>query len=80
MSTHLGEFLKEKRRARGLTQSAIALKLGYTSSQYISNWERGRSDPPMKAYRRLVKIYRIKQEELISILVSDFERRVRHHF
>lgn len=34
-------LLKEKRLASGLSQLEIAKTLGYSSGQFVSNWERG---------------------------------------
>jgi transcriptional regulator with XRE-family HTH domain len=45
----LGEYLKTNREAAEVTQKELQAKLGYKSSQFISNWERGVSVPPVKA-------------------------------
>ena len=42
-----GEYLKEKRVAADLTQKEVAEKIGYSSAQYISNFERGIALPPL---------------------------------
>lgn len=39
-------FLREERRRRGLTQSQLA-DLTATSQKWVSDFERGRVDPPM---------------------------------
>jgi DNA-binding transcriptional regulator YiaG len=38
----LGELIKEKRLAKGLSQKEVAERLGYASAQYVSDWERDR--------------------------------------
>lgn len=40
-SIPLAELLKEKRLAAHISQKTVAEKLGYTTAQFISNWERG---------------------------------------
>lgn len=66
----LAEFLKNRRIQKGLTQSAVAEKLGYTTSQFISNWERGISSPPMKTLKKLSKMYGVSPEEVYEIVLE----------
>ena len=37
--------LKKMRLKAGLSQRDVSTALGYTSPQYVSNWERGKSHP-----------------------------------
>ena len=37
----LGDYLQSKRMKVGLSQGDVATKLGYSSPQFISNFERG---------------------------------------
>lgn len=67
----LGRYLKLKREERGLTQSFVAEKLGYTSSQFISNIERGISNVPIKSLKILIDLYRLPADEVIDILLSE---------
>jgi transcriptional regulator with XRE-family HTH domain len=62
----LARFLRTARENAGLTQTEVAKKLGYGSSQFVSNWERGRSTPPMNALRPLSKMYKINMDELFE--------------
>jgi transcriptional regulator with XRE-family HTH domain len=41
----IGKYLSEQRRASGLTQREVSTALGYTTAQFVSNWERGVSLP-----------------------------------
>lgn len=54
MKHKFGDFLREKRMKAGLSQKEVALGLGYTTPQFISNWERGLSNPPISSIRKLV--------------------------
>lgn len=67
----LGRFLRSKRVSAGFTQAEIADRLGYSSPQFISNFERGLCSPPLKNLRSLVKIYRIDAQELIRLIIDE---------
>jgi transcriptional regulator with XRE-family HTH domain len=66
----LGTYLREKRATRGISQSDVAKKLGYTSAQFISNIERGLCSPPMSALRDLVDLYKIPKQEIFDFLME----------
>ena len=73
----LGLYLREKRVKKNITQVEVADKLGYRS-QFIANWERGASSPPVPALRKLVAIYGISQKEVLDFLgdlQQDFWKR-----
>ena len=67
----LNIYLKRARIKAGLSQGEVAKKLGYTSPQFISNWERGLSSPPMDTLGELVDIYKIPGKELVDIMVHE---------
>jgi transcriptional regulator with XRE-family HTH domain len=66
----LAQFLKEKRVGMGLSQKDVADKLGYSTSQFISNWERGVSHPPLHTLRKLSDLYKISADEMFSVLLK----------
>jgi transcriptional regulator with XRE-family HTH domain len=76
----LAEFLKDKRVAAGLTQSAVAEKLGYSSPQFISNWERGLANPPVFILRNLTKIYKVSADEMFKRLLEQVEAELHQEF
>ncbi len=75
----LGKYLKEKRIDVGLTQLEAALKLGYSNAQFISNWERGVSSPPIKILKKIVKLYKLSSSEVMDILVAEHVRYLREN-
>ena len=79
MATHkrLCAFLKDARINSGLTQRDLSDSLGYTSPQYVSNWERGVSSPPMDKLYELVRLLKLNPEEILTILQADQEELVR---
>lgn len=72
----LALLLKQKRTQAGLSQRDVADKLGYSTPQFISNWERGASIPPMNAICILASLYQMDAEELgneiIELSVADY--------
>lgn len=68
--TKYGEFLKKSREAQGLSQKDVSTHLGYNTSQFISNWERGISQPPVSILRTLAKLYQIDAETLFNVLLE----------
>jgi transcriptional regulator with XRE-family HTH domain len=67
----LAQFLKEKRTLSGLSQKDVATRLGYSTSQFISNWERGVSQPPINTLRTLATMYKISAEEMFNVLLEE---------
>jgi transcriptional regulator with XRE-family HTH domain len=66
----LGQFLKLKREGVGLSQGQVAKKLRYTSPQFVSNWERGVSSPPIKILKILSQMYRVSTDELFELILK----------
>ncbi|MGZ3693638.1 MAG: helix-turn-helix domain-containing protein [Bdellovibrionota bacterium] len=66
----LGRYLLRLRKAAGLTQRQVAKVLGYGSPQFISNFERGVSRPPLRKLKILVRIYEAEADELIEIILK----------
>lgn len=60
----------------GLTQKQVALRLGYSSSQFVSNWERGLREPACNTLWKLAEIYGVTAEELYDLLLRDTLNRV----
>lgn len=66
-----GQYLHNMRLRAGLTQKQISKKLGYQTPQFISNWERGVSCPPLAIVNQLVKHYKISKDEMFEIYLED---------
>lgn len=67
---NLGTFLKEKRLKKGYSQAGFASLLGYASPQFVSDWERGVSSPPMKKLPEIAKELNVKVDVLFELLVD----------
>lgn len=64
----IGRFLKLARESADLTQHDVAHALAYSSPQFISNWERGVSLPPLEVLPKLSEIYRVAPRQFIDAL------------
>ena len=64
------DFLKSARIRAKLSQRDVSNKLGYTTAQFISNWERGISTPPIKDLKTLCRMYKVDFESTVNMLIS----------
>lgn len=71
MSIKLGTLLKEYRLKAQLTQHDLAQKFGYSTSQFISNWERGVSQPPMETLVQLSALLKIPKNTIKELLIEE---------
>ena len=72
----LADILKHTRESAGLSQRQVADALGYQSAQFISNWERGVSTPPIKTLKRLGDLYEVSADTLYNSMLNDTLRKV----
>ena len=73
----LGKFLREKRRAKGLTQKQVGQSLNYSSSQFVSLWERGHAFPPLETIKKLIELYDLDTDELLRFYEVHLRRILR---
>lgn len=66
----LGQYLQEMRIRAKLTQREVSLELGYSSAQFISNFERGIAAPPLKKLKDLIRIYRMPVEKVMNLILE----------
>jgi transcriptional regulator with XRE-family HTH domain len=72
----LSLFLKEARIKSGFSQKDVSDELGYSTAQFVSNWERGLSTPPGRTLRKLAKFYKVSAEDLYEVLLDETLNRV----
>ena len=72
MFISIGRFLKAKREGRGLSQGDVAMVLK-VNAQFVSNWERGLSGPPLRMLKTLTRLYEISDEEILGVMLSAQE-------
>ncbi len=71
-----GNFLKLRRVVVNMPISKVGRLLGYSSGQYVSNWEREISIPPEKIVKKLLSIYKINYEEYYRELAKHKIRKI----
>lgn len=59
-------LFKKFRQDAGLSQRHVSDHLGYSTPQFISNWERDVSDPPISALPKLAKLYNVDKNLLFD--------------
>lgn len=64
---NLGENLKKIRKSQGYTQAKLAQKL-FVTTQAISKWERGESEPGLGHIRELTRILNVSADSLLGIV------------
>lgn len=65
MGTTLGERLAAYRKEKGMTQEAVAEKLG-VSGQAVSKWENGNSYPDITVLPVIAELFGITTDELLT--------------
>lgn len=79
-ASNFSKYVKQKREDAGLSQKQVAEQLGYSTPQFISNWERGISMPPIKSVKKLADIYQTSVEEIFNLLLEDTLLQVTNDF
>ena len=67
----LNDYLRQKRVDSGLSQLDVARELGYSSPQFVSNWERGLVSPPLETIAVLIDLYKIPSSEVVSKILEE---------
>ncbi len=61
-----GNYLFEKRKLAGLSQSQVARLIG-VSDKAVSKWENGKAKPATDTLRKLAHLYQVSVEELLQM-------------
>ena len=70
----LGAFLQENRVRANLSQKEVADRLGYSSAQFISNFERGIASPPLRHLKVMIELYNMSVEKVMGIVMEEEAR------
>lgn len=80
MNSELGQLIQQKREEAGLSQYDVAQRLGFSTAQFVSNFERGISRPPARCLKALARMIRIDSKQLTVMYkrscMEEFERRL----
>lgn len=72
----LGQYLKAQRIKSRITQVKLGKALGYTCSQYISNYERGLSDPPLNKAGQICNLLDVDKKKYKALLLRQYRAKV----
>ena len=78
----IGKFIAENRKAKKLTQSELAEKLGVTD-RAVSNWENGKNMPDLSLFKPLCDILGISINEFMSgekISNKEYKEKLEENF
>lgn len=70
-----GKIIAERRKAKGLTQKALAEQLGVTNKA-VSKWETGQGMPDISMVTELSRILEISADELLNGEYKSFEEKI----
>ena len=73
------EFLKEKRINKGISQRELAEAIGYSSGQYVSNYERNLCPVPQEKLKGLIEVLELEVSEVINLMERDFHTQLMGH-
>lgn len=71
MGKPIAKFIRSARERAGLTQLELAKAMGYSVPQFVSNWERGVSVPPLESARKLARLLDVSPAELAHAFARD---------
>lgn len=71
---NLSEYIKHQRMAHNITQLELSKHLGYSTAQFISNWERGLAGPPMNKMSKLVKILKLDVHMVMELYLDQAKK------
>jgi len=79
---HQWNKFKQWRIAAQVNQRELSDVLGYSSAQFVSNWEREVSTPPFKSVKKLASIFGIPAKEIADeierIKKLNLEQQIKH--
>jgi transcriptional regulator with XRE-family HTH domain len=67
----LRDLIKQKRIEKGFSQAKLAKALGYSSGQFVSNWERGESYPPMDRLAKMSLMFDMDKNIFLKIFLQE---------
>lgn len=72
----IGDLLAHARLTKNYTQGELAKLLGYSSPQYVSNWERGVCEPPLDKMHLIIKHLDLDPKLVFDQMMKDTARRL----
>lgn len=66
----IGYFFKNARIDSDLSQVELSQKLGFKTSQLVSNWERGLCAPPMNSISKMIEIFNLEAFAVVDLITQ----------
>lgn len=80
MAKSINEYFKNIRLKADMSQGELAAKMGYTSSQFVSNWERGLSIVPLHKAVLFCKITGTNVKDFKAAMIEESTKRIERVF
>lgn len=65
--TGFGPSLKKMREKANLTQWDVAHACSFSTAQFVSNWERNVSRPPIDLVPKLASLFKVKPKDIYEL-------------
>ena len=72
---HLSKLLRKARQQRNFRQKDFS-SIVQIHTQYISNWERGFCSPPEHKFNEILKVLKIKPEQVVEAMLMDAKEEI----
>ena len=72
----VGNFIKKRREVLKLTQRQLSNSLGFSSSQFISNLERGIAEIPPSRIKDFAEVLQMDNNEFANLVSESLKRKI----
>ncbi|MCX6112673.1 MAG: helix-turn-helix transcriptional regulator [Proteobacteria bacterium] len=76
MSKLVGNFIKKRRSVLKLTQKQLSDSLGFKTSQFISNLERGIAEIPPSRIKDFAEVLQMDNNEFTNLVSESLKRKI----
>jgi transcriptional regulator with XRE-family HTH domain len=70
----VADLIRAKRKHKKMTMMELAAELGYTSPQFVSQFERGMAQIPLETIGKITVLLNIPEKTVVEMVMSDLER------
>jgi transcriptional regulator with XRE-family HTH domain len=70
MEQELGKLFRSERMKVGLSQGKVCRALGYSTPQYLSNFERGLCSMPLDKLKKMIDMYNMDAEGVVKLIMD----------
>jgi transcriptional regulator with XRE-family HTH domain len=70
--SHTSDLILKKRTKLGISQGKLCVQLGYSTPQFLSNFERSLCVFPYKKLKQLCKILKIPEKKMLEAIELDW--------